>query len=317
MEVQKKYFGILKNFDFDNIDKTSFQHLIDIDVIVYQEELQGEQLEEEKQYLIENPYCVPDLSNFWFIYNLKHYSFNPKIYSEMEKMDSDKIIYFSDAENLILKIEHECEKAFKEENQIKILEKHYSHFYSKIAKCSDDYLLYINGTGTSLFETFSDIYYDNITGSGDTKMINDFLKGKDYFYNQEMREEWALIYKVSQICKFCKTKLKKIENPTFENKLKPDAIEPIFKDDGLDVFNYLLSKYQGKKNNAFFSYLYGFLKENNKILKPVNDNKNYRNFIEKKYCKISRIIVSEDYSATKIEMINFFNQQMKTYSVPN
>jgi hypothetical protein len=69
--------------------------------------------------------------------------------------------------------------------------------------------------------------------------------------------------------------------------------ELIFKEDGEEVFNYIVSKYPKKKTKAFFSYLFFFIKKINKSNIEGNDSVDYRQYILEEFgIKFPRIIYS-------------------------
>ena len=317
----QKYFGILKDFDTEKVDEKAFNYLIEKKIIVFDYDLSGEELEDEIKYQLENPNEIFSLNSFWYCMFEKSYGFNDDIYKEMYEKDNYLIEYFSDSEKNTLKIETEIEKEINVQSQIQITEYYHDKYFNLIKNNTEEnlisnYLLFKNGTRYFGYKNWFEIYKENIVGSGKMTPLIDFLKGKDYFYNKDMKEEWELIYSVSKVCDFCKSKRQQLVNPNFENEIVKES-KAIFKDDGYKIFCFLVSKHTGIKNKAFFSYLYSYLSADKKIIGYFKkDNKPYREFIENNFnIKMAKIIetVSNEQNK-KGEILETFSNHMETYS---
>lgn len=313
MMGNNKYFGILKGFDFDEINKDNFQILIDNNLF--------DTGELSPCYRNDKDYFGIELDgNSWrfsdfFLFNRKEFYLKKEIYLEMYFKDKNYIEETSDDEFHISEIDFEIEKEIDTQKKLGIIEYHYKKYFSSIHN-KELYLLYKNNTKLYGHNHFSDYYKGDIEADEDYSCIVKYLQGKETFYNKKLKEDWEIMFLVSKVCDFCLHKKQLIENPKFTNS-QINQSKSIFIDDGYKIFSFLESKYVGKKNNAFFSYLYSFLQENNKIIHKSKDSVEYRNFIKENFkLDMSRIIeTSANNQYKKDDIFKTFSNHMKSYSV--
>lgn len=113
---------------------------------------------------------------------------------------------------------------------------------------------------------------------------------------------------------------KKLNEIIVEPKPQKDFEKLVFQTDGLQMFNHLVSNYTAIKNKAFFSHLFFFLQNKNKLISQDNDSIDYRTYIIKNYEieGFSRIIkdVSSTNQHKKKKIYHCFNEILKSYSEP-
>lgn len=311
----QKYFGILKTFDFKKINKDNFQLLIDNGLFDVHD-LSACYVSDEDYFGLELETDDWDFSDF-FLFNRKEYHLKKEIYDELYQSDRNLIEDDNDPAYSISQIDYEVEKEFNEQRKLVILEHYYKKYFSAI-KDKELYLLYKNNTKKHDCNTFADYYRENIQASEDYRCIAQYLKGAGTYYNKELKEAWELMFLIANVCDFCVRKKHELANPLQKTQVISEA-ETIFIDDGESIFSFIMSKYSGNKNPAFFSYLFSYLKENNKTISKGKDSKEYRNYILRNYkIKMSRIIeTSANNQFKKDEMFIKFSNYMQSYSVNN
>jgi hypothetical protein len=307
--MENKYFGLLRNFDFNPTNSAKIlEDLIALNIFILEFSLTGKDLEEERQWHIKNPnkksYFGFDCLSFIFKENM--YTYNSDIYYQMYELDKLKIEYYSETQDKILEIDYAIEREFQTEEKLRILEYRYNYYFNLIQNNKEEYLLYKNGLFVYEVNNWRDIYKEEITAGEDYKSVIDFLKGINRFYAVDIKETWKLLHKVSEICNYCELKKQQIENPQKSNLDLINSAKLIFASNGFEIFKLLLKNYKGEKNKAFYSYLYHYLLKKDLIINPVKDNKDYREFIYKnKYSpfKLSKTWVSEQDVNNKKENI--------------
>ena len=106
---------------------------------------------------------------------------------------------------------------------------------------------------------------------------------------------------------FVENKIEKFnnENNSFSllNHIPSEEEISLFKGNGIDIFNTIISNYKKEKNPAFFSYLFFFLKANKLLnISGTTDSVKYRDYILKKYgVSFPRIINSSAQKQTEHE----------------
>jgi hypothetical protein len=311
--MAEKYFGILKNFDFDNVCE-NFNELIESGIYDIQDCDNCENWIDEGNM------------NFSYYYENrnKKYNFKNEVYYEI----IEKIINFLGTLNLqdeiqdeINKINSKVKKEFLLEKKIILLENIYKSEYKKLNK--DDY--------TSLKEN---MYLDIIYTDNRLEGFISFFKGTKIKLTDIAEEiewkEWKEIYRFEQISNYLNnliidlTEKKEIQKPleekieiqkTLEKKPKIDIqnnelSKLIFKEKGLSLFKFIYEKYPKQKNPAFFSYLYFYLKDKFLLLASGEDNIDYRDYVMKAYdlktfSRIQKPKVNNPYKKNDLE--NLFN----------
>lgn len=316
MEFVAKYFGILKDFDFNKITKDNFPTLIDKKIFIPRklsncylgEEYFGLEVEKE-------PFGFSD----FFLFNNKEYHLYYEIYDEMYLFDKSKIESDNKIDYHKKNIDFEIDIEENLFNKLRIIETKYLGYQSLI----NDYELY------SLFKNenrysdeirnFSDYYENEIKAYEEYEGISNFLQGIDEFYCKELKETWETMHLVKEASYYLgikKTEIKNDINNISINEIELNITSKIFKDNGFQIFIFLSENYIGLKNKAFFSYLYQFLIKHNKIVKNTKDNKKFREYVLSKYkIEMSRIIDSDvNTPATKDDFFKTFENLLESYS---
>ncbi len=133
--------------------------------------------------------------------------------------------------------------------------------------------------------------------------------------------QWLEFYRREKLIQFCKSKINELQNFDKSKNVisQPSLSDLLFTEDGEYIFNHIISNYVGKKNKAFYSYLYSYLQLKSKLVNNFKkDSETYRSFIMKNFLteKFSRIIVSNAFKQErKTDIFLIFDNLMKSYSV--
>ncbi|WP_396177454.1 hypothetical protein [Flavobacterium sp.] len=317
--MKKTYFGILPNLDFDKIGINELNLLVEHNVF-YSRKLSD-------TYKYDDDYFLKDsdkmsFGNF-FIQDRKEYHLKNEVYSEIYFLDAEKIKLQSQLSYHINKIEYEVDSEEYVGSKYSILEKYYKLYRDKI----DDLELYLLYQDISTYEScegtcsnFYEYYVVDFNANEDYTGVGDYLNGIDRFYNVEFRQEWGKMYLVRGVSQFCLNKMKDLRQQIIDESLKESQealAQEIFKDDGLRMFEHIVSKYQKQKTKAFFSYLYFFLQNKYKMQNFSSDSVLYRNYvINNGYLPdFPRIIVTQSEKQTAKDKIESnFKKLLESYS---
>ncbi|WP_432671826.1 hypothetical protein [Flavobacterium sp. SM2513] len=317
--MKKKYFGILPNFDFNEISLGDLNLLVELKVFYCRQF--SDKYKDDDDYFPDDDYKM----NFTDLYiqNGKGYQLHHEVYKEIYFLDAEKIKTQSELPYHIDKIDYEVDSEEYVGPKYSILEKYYKLYQDKIENI-DLFLLY---QGINTYETcgvtcndFYDYYVEDFNANEDYTGVGDYLNGIDRFYNVEFRQEWEKMYLVREVCQFCLTKMKELRqlNTDIDLKESQDALaQKIFKDDGLKIFEHIVSKYQETKTRAFFSYLYFFLQSKSKILINKGDSDPYRDFVVNREYLPDFIKIQQSQSKSqgkKYIMEVIFEELLKSYS---
>lgn len=308
------YFGMLPNFDFECIEKKDFDFLLSKDI--YLKKTLSDGLEEEDDFFLKG--CEKMRFPNIFIQNRKEYYIRKEIYYEMYLLDKDKVESGVQLPYHINEIEYEVNSEKYTHLKINILEKKLKVYRSKIYD-EQLFLMYKNIDQYYDFTDFFELYRSDFEDDGDTSEIINFFKGKDSFHYPEIRKVWETMYLVREVWHYCLNKIKDIHKEDYDNLLannRQAIIEQIFKDDGFKWFQCINTNYPGVKNPAYFSYLYFFLQESEKMLIFSSDNKIYTNYVSEiaDLPTFSKVILTTTHnSPTKEKKENLFKDLIKTY----
>lgn len=119
--------------------------------------------------------------------------------------------------------------------------------------------------------------------------------------------------------KYLKTILN-IQNEKSNYKDFKTLEKTIFKNDGIDIFNFIINDLKGitKENVSFYSKLFHFLQELNKIDTNSEDNVDYRNYIKliSNIKSFSRILpVEKKFSKRKNEIYQKFDESLNKFNI--
>mgnify|MGYP006150968425 FL=1 len=178
-----------------------------------------------------------------------------------------------------------------------------------IGELSSDFLLYQNKPNNSTFESWQEFIFFDI----DEPFLKHYLTSKfseeadESFFIENNLTDWVHFYLRKKIVLFVENKIEKFnnENNSFSllNHIPSEEEISLFKGNGIDIFNTIISNYKKEKNPAFFSYLFFFLKANKLLnISGTTDSVKYRDYILKKYgVSFPRIINSSAQKQTEHE----------------
>lgn len=340
----KKYFGILKDFDFEKINSETFPLLIESKIFDVKK-LSGS-YESEKDYFGIELQSTNESFNTFFLFERKEYHLKNEIIveiiqSQVKGFDLDWIL--SDFENYI---NEELNKEFVEKKKVETLEVIYKEQYD-LLKNKTIYVEYQSIKKEKNILKWWAFLDSEIELDANYSFITNYLKGvfpenncyfpdkicsiwKECYLFEKVRETLDLYRDKVQEKETKEKVLKEISNQDFleHNEKSTEGVKQtadiemsskdisLFKNDGLYIFNCITSNYSEKKNPAFFSYLFFFLKE--KDLLKVNsstDSKKYRDYIFENFnVKFPRIIYSVAQKQTERESkMNEFEDILKNF----
>lgn len=139
-----------------------------------------------------------------------------------------------------------------------------------------------------------------------------------YTYFEDISSIWQDLIFYDEILKFLRQKIKNSNSPSSAlTTTKSTLSMRVFKDDGEEIFKYIIKLYEEQLNPAFFSYLYFYMKDKlHKIRSKGTDNTKYRDYVSKQHnIHMSRIIKSEvNVSSTQNDMDELFNLYFLAYN---
>lgn len=224
-----KYFRILENFNFNNINKENFPTLIEAGIYdefdlspcykrvpkeSYETEYFGIELFDENSF-----------SEF-SLYNDKEYHLKKEVFSEMIYVKDWMLnsFYDSDIELRTNEIELLVAQELILENKIKVIEDNYKKYFSQIAN-KKFYLLYKNNSKTWGYDTWEEYVYHEYFDCKNEDFIANFLKGDDKFLPTELNKLWNSYFIFSGVSDYCeekKNELLNIKPSTMSDKNKEE-----------------------------------------------------------------------------------------------
>jgi hypothetical protein len=195
-----KYFGILKGFDFNKIDKYSFAILIDSGIFIESElskynEGNYEGLEEYQN----NGFCD------YFIFNKKGYYLKRDVLIEMIEFREQYLQSFAELDPIYYKIDEVITKAFFLEEKINALKVKYDAFLKGV-KDLRLYNLYKNGSEINGYESWYEFFEEQIIDNRNFDSIALYLKGVDRYLPKKLEEDWNSYYTFLKISEYCEKK---------------------------------------------------------------------------------------------------------------
>ena len=295
-----KYFGILKSFDFDAINRNTFPRLIESNIF---------DISEASYYNSEDAsvhYDGMDVDDqMWgicdtFIYNRKYYNIKHEVWNEMFQRCRGKLENFDDLQIKIEELELDLHFQVSLASKIRIL-KEYMMALNQSMSDSTYYLLYLKDRETEGCESWYEFFHLGQVNEIDFNYLFKFLKGDNNFVPIFISQIWSEYFLTKMLNKYCKDKILKFElisgiredeiiiAAPSGDKILPTQItdekrndnhqNDIFCDDGEDLFKYIVSRYSDTRNKAFYSYLYYYLRDINKIDLLSDDNRKYKDYV--------------------------------------
>lgn len=263
-----KFSGILNDLSLEVIDQNLIKELISRGIYKKNEADWTSNL-----LKVENSI---ELSHYLH-YNSSNYTLNEEISDEIfeqleffiEHIDCD---FESNKKKFFLKLNAYIDV----DKKIKFLKKLYKKDYVKLTK-DHDVLIYF-GQEENGFTSWKDYIVHSI----DSSLIKQHLKDEILFYKTDVIKIWSEYRSLKSLTDLYLKTIEKLSNPknNASNKTKKKShAQLIFREDGEEIFNALISLTVKEKNTAFFSYLYLFLRKKEKTLSPNYQNKKYRVFV--------------------------------------
>lgn len=241
--------------------------------------------DENQDYSIINPTLVESvktdnnvLLGEFFKHNDKNYFVNPRVY-ELIFEDLEWYIYIHEekASWLIeIQIQHIISLIPKKNEAIEILLTKRNEFVNRYFMLMEEFPTFIDGLKQPEnygFENADQLVLASI--KEDYQTISDFILKTPLDFNR-LTNIWTEVRTLDLKIKAINEKIDELNN--FTQNRKDNQIK-IFKDDGEEIFNFLVSETVEEKNTAFFSYLYLFLRSINKTISKGYQNKAYREYV--------------------------------------
>lgn len=202
-----KYFGILKDFDFDNITRDTFHLLVEKDIFdVYElsncyksnDDYFGIELNEQK-------YTFGD----FFLFNKKEYVLKKSIISEMINRKNWVMKAFHDLDSITNEIELLVEAEFIPEKKIDVLENRRKAYFNQIRNATF-YLLFKNNVEVRSYKSWEEYVTIEFLEEDGSKYIADYLKGKIKYLPSSLEYDWNDYFIFSFINDYCDMKRSEI-----------------------------------------------------------------------------------------------------------
>lgn len=219
--LDTKYFRALKEFDFESINKNTFEVLIESGIFD-EKELSDSHKNNDDSFVNED-----DIFRFgdFFIHNRKAYYLKKEVLSEMIYVKNWQLNAFfdTDIEHANDEIVQLIEAEFKQEDKIKVIEDCYKKYFSRIED-KQYFALYKSNSKTFGYNSWEEYFLDEIIGNERYEYISKFLKGEDKFLPAGLDKNWTDYFIFSGISDFCEKKknelLNKPSTMSEENKEK-------------------------------------------------------------------------------------------------
>jgi hypothetical protein len=291
--------------------------------------------------LINHNYYVEDLGNEYYRefvpeeysfggetkYNNIPYRVNvdffAEVYAYLKSIIED--LYDRNFTKDIFSITLNLEACLNNSMKIDLLKECLKECYNVDSEEAEDFLMYLKDG--------SDVWEDNITGwiPFEDEIYMYYLKSTplEKLNNSNILDrylpQWFEFYRREKLISFCKNKINELEtldksnNSSYNVKYPSNLKNLIFKEDGAEMYNYINSSYSGKKDRAFYSYIYSFLQSKSKLIDNFKkDLKYYRDFVleDSEFNTFPKIINSNaDKQEKKKAMFLAFENIIKSYSV--
>lgn len=337
-----KYFGVLKGFDFDNINRNTFQLLIDSNIFNISE-LSNCYKNKDDYFGLELDNLNWRFSNF-YLFNQKEYHLKNEVLMDMFHRCKLKIESLDELDENIYELEFNLNIQVSDFAKIHFLKKFILELNHRISN-KKYYLLYANNFKTNGFTSWYNFFFSEQIDNENYEYIYRYLKGEQDYIPIFIKDIWKEYFIVNKLTIFCEKKIHilekqsgineadiKVENISklykfksisesneFEyTKTKEAERSDIFNDDGEQIFKFILSKYPQKQTKAFFSYLYFYLRNINKIIPLGDDSLEYREYIInnspiKSFSKIQKT-VSEKTNTKKNKIFILFDKYLSEFN---
>lgn len=298
-----RFFGVLSNFDFNNyVQENLTQTIIKERIYI---PIENDELTQIKTF--KNPFL--DLSSE-FYHNSTYYKLNPEIITEIFQYYITQIKSFEITKTAYFRNSIRTRtNGINDKNEVlKILKK----CRSKLITKSIDYVVEL-GEFTEIIgeEIRNDEYFNKIIYySLSSQEIEDYLTCKIISSEGAFLTNWKKLQLQNIQIKFYNETIQELEDLTINDlkiNIENNSLNKIiFKENAEKLFSFIVTKYPKKKDTAFFSYLYFFLKDKLHLLETKgNDSKDYREYIMNLY-KIPFSRIQNATSKTQYKKIDLF-----------
>lgn len=196
MDFKPKYFGALKNFDFENINKDNFEFIIASGV--FEEfDLSSDYQNDKDYFTSEN-----DIMSFgyFFIHNRKQYEIKKDIIHDIIYVQNWYLNAFamSDVDAITNQIDVLVLSELNLESKLNLLESEYKKYFNKISN-KELYPLFHNNTYSNGYKNWENYLYDEIIEDEKFDIIVSFLQGIYDFLPAEIYNKWVQYFIFSKI----------------------------------------------------------------------------------------------------------------------
>lgn len=324
-----KYEGVIKGFDLSKINRDTFPKMIKAGMFETRDlsqdykgcEYFGMELTDQNE----------EINNF-YLYNQKEFHLKEDVLENMFDRCALNCESNDDLEIIIEKLQLELYIQISALSKIRYLKK---RIFETMTSLDEPrfYLLYKEGIKTWGYRTWYDFFKFEQTENEDFYHIFQYLIGDGDFVPVFIEKIWKDYFLTKGVIDFCTNEILCLEKLTglseadvlvestsdgreeqiqiqderYNNPLKlKDSLHHIFSGDGQRLFEYIVSR-SSKTNKAFFSYLYFYMKDLNKIILFADDSKEYRDYIVKRYeiQKFSKIQKTDPEKDSSMRSKNF------------
>lgn len=221
----------------------------------------------------------------------------------------------------------------EKQDKIKYLQKKRKKLWKTFKDEPKEYVLeYLNINTFHTTGNWLEIIADRIKDFDDGELLQSYMKGLKINelpideINQEitfLKEHYITkqyilhIDKLLENCQYLEpNKENYLIDLLIDGKVYSNSAKMIFKENGEEIFNYLVRSYPDTKNQAFFNYLFYFMRDEiKKILIEEDESKVYKNYVEnlgyfKNYSRMQNVRSSS--KKTHNKMMSYFKE---TYSL--
>ena len=199
--MKTKYFRKFKKFNFDEINKKSFEILIDRKIFVKDES--SSLYHEDDESFITDDTILP--FHNCYIYNRSVYEINKEVYDEMIYVKNWKLKAFYTVEVITDEIELLIASTFQLEDKLIILENNFKKYFNEILD-KQYYPLFKDGISIRGYESWEQYFICEMEDNEDHECVCKFLKGEDKFINSNIENQWNDYFVFAEISDYCKTK---------------------------------------------------------------------------------------------------------------
>ncbi len=303
-----KYHGILKNFDIQKINRDTFPKLIASNIFDVKE-LSDFYKSKEDYFGLELDDIGREIDNF-YLFNKKEYHLKKNVIDDMFDYCEFKCESHDELDNKIVDLELNLNMQVSQHSQIKYLKSQIVAMNQNMID-TQYYLLYTTNRESNGYKSWFEFFSLEQIDNGDYTFIFKYLKGDRDFVPTFIKQIWQDYFLVKRLTEYCKNKIFQIERISginevdvlieneitnvklnnisdIENKESvteyKDIRKDIFKDENSRMlFDFVVEKWNEKKNTSFYSMLYKYLQNEKKIIIVDSDSLIYRSFVIKNF----------------------------------